>query len=471
LEDAEAWWQAYDAIQMVDHELRRTDVLLADARGDDARFSIQRVANAEAPRLLAKDVEAVGWIPVDTKLKVNQIPDLINKLGGEALYGKDDFVPVRELLQNAVDAVRLRGVIVAAEDSSLVGLVKVRLQTENGRKFLEVQDNGIGMDENAILNHLLAFGSSGWLDTNLSLDFPNIDFQQVCLTGKFGIGFFSVFMIADQVEISTRRYNASLDDGLILTFGNGISGRPVLRKPTRSERLLDGGTKVRLWLKSDVFLEGFGPEQRGAPMSLYGQCYRIFCLTDVTMEVHEYSTVTRIERTDWRPLTGEDISTKLYTSDDLFREASKWAPNLRDLVCDGVVIGKLALVAYGEALASDGKATAAMVASGVIVSYFGGMIGAVECRIQRAARDLGMVDFSPKGLAAWASNQATLLAGMSLSTQAQLEVAAKIRALGGDTATLMIAECSEGPLNKESLHNYLRSLAHLIHPAEVRSAL
>jgi hypothetical protein len=78
------------------------------------------------------------------------------------------------------------------------------------------------------------------------------DFKSV---GKFGIGFFSVFMLGPQVRVTTMRYRIKENeksDQWLLEFENGLSDRPTIRKPDASERLLNRGTKISVELNSNV---------------------------------------------------------------------------------------------------------------------------------------------------------------------------------------------------------------------------
>jgi molecular chaperone HtpG len=103
------------------------------------------------------------------------------------LYGSPR-VYVRELLQNAVDAVTARREL----DPEAPG--HVRLVVGDGR--LEVHDSGIGLDEDEVHQFLSTIGRSSKRD---ELDFARSDFL-----GQFGIGLLSAFLVADEVRVITR---------------------------------------------------------------------------------------------------------------------------------------------------------------------------------------------------------------------------------------------------------------------------
>ena len=110
---------------------------------------------------------------------------------------------LRELISNASDACdRLR--YEALTDPSLTpGDFRIDVKTDPANKTLTIADNGIGMDRQEIHDHLGTIAKSGtaaFLD-QLSGEAKN----DVELIGQFGVGFYSAFMVADRVDVTTRR--------------------------------------------------------------------------------------------------------------------------------------------------------------------------------------------------------------------------------------------------------------------------
>lgn len=70
------------------------------------------------------------------------------------------------------------------------------------KKYLKIADNGIGMNRDDLINHLGTIAKSGTADfvNNVKDNGSDVD-----LIGKFGVGFYSAFMVADKVEILTRK--------------------------------------------------------------------------------------------------------------------------------------------------------------------------------------------------------------------------------------------------------------------------
>jgi molecular chaperone HtpG len=109
------------------------------------------------------------------------------------LYGSPR-VYVRELLQNAVDAITARG------DTEVEHLVHIEPPGVTGDGTLRIHDTGIGLTEPQVHELLATIGRSSKRD---ELGFARHEFL-----GQFGIGLLSCFMVADQIEVLTRSFDA-----------------------------------------------------------------------------------------------------------------------------------------------------------------------------------------------------------------------------------------------------------------------
>lgn len=241
-QDATAWWLALDYLRGIDLELKAVDALLHDL--GRSRLAARAVAGVDSPERFAELFRVQGWRPIDATIKISDIPALVGNLGGEQLYGDTPEVAARELIQNAQDAVRARQ---ALQPDFADGRVEIRLTETDGSWCFEVRDNGIGMDENILIHALLDFGSSGWSSAHVRNRLPGLASGGFQPSGRFGIGFFSVFLLGDKVELITRRYDASLTDARRLAF-DGPAGRPLLT-PLATQGWVPEGTTVRVTLK------------------------------------------------------------------------------------------------------------------------------------------------------------------------------------------------------------------------------
>jgi hypothetical protein len=106
LSDASSWWLCLESLRDLDRELRSVDSMFAD--NSSPRLAARRVAGVDIPERLASYVQTEGWLPINAVVQVSDLPHLIESIGGAELYGKNPRVAVRELIQNACDAVRAR---------------------------------------------------------------------------------------------------------------------------------------------------------------------------------------------------------------------------------------------------------------------------------------------------------------------------------------------------------------------------
>ena len=246
IDEAASWWLAYDTMQMIDGEIKSCNAILEET--DAPQFAATGVHGIESPRLLSKTVRVDGWTPISAEVKVSDPVNLARTLGGRNLYGSGAIAPVRELLQNAVDAVRAR----RAHESRDVKWGKIRLilersDSESSDIWLHVDDNGTGMSERVVTGPLIDFGKSFWSSTLLDEEFPGLRSNAPKLVGKFGIGFFSIFLLGDAVRVVTRRFDAGEDSAVVLSFDE-LTRRPLLRAAATGELPLDYTTRVSVKL-------------------------------------------------------------------------------------------------------------------------------------------------------------------------------------------------------------------------------
>ena len=289
-EESASWWLCFDTLRMVDEELRSVDALLAD-KGIH-RFAARRIAGIESPERLTAYVPTVGWAPVDASVQVSDVPRLLTCLGGKELYGRNPRVPLRELVQNASDAVRARWAIENRVQGW--GEISVRLGQDGERHWLEVEDTGIGMSPTVLTKYLLDFSTTFWGSSVMVDELPGLLGSGFRPTGKYGIGFFSVFMLGDSVRVRTRRADAAQKDTLVLEFNTGLNSRPVLREAAPSEVLRDGGTTVRVWLRTAPTDNGgllwrYGDKP---PTSLAQLCREVCPALPVSLVCHQNATTT-----------------------------------------------------------------------------------------------------------------------------------------------------------------------------------
>jgi hypothetical protein len=95
--DAGAWWVAYDAVCLVDAEIRDANIVLNSRpqKGISPPFKIQRVSGASLPEVMSKHIRVDGWQPCSAKIHVGNVEALVHRLGGTNLYGENDHLLTR----------------------------------------------------------------------------------------------------------------------------------------------------------------------------------------------------------------------------------------------------------------------------------------------------------------------------------------------------------------------------------------
>ena len=243
-DEAPSWFLCYDALRLLDRELQDAESLLAEL--GLPRLEPRRVAGIHSPSTLTHYIKVEGWEPVDCPIKVSDAASLVETLGGKALYGDEPNVPLRELIQNATDAVRARRILEDRHPSW--GEVIVTSGNDEHGEWVEVADSGVGMSRRVVSSELLDFGKSLWSSNRVAEELPGLVSTTYESTGQFGIGFFSVFLWGDRVRVSTCRFEEAARSTLVLEIAGGVYSRPLLRPATKEEEIRSGGTRIRVWL-------------------------------------------------------------------------------------------------------------------------------------------------------------------------------------------------------------------------------
>lgn len=201
------------------------------------RLSIHRI---ESNILEEKRRESYGekFITKDARLNAN--PELL-KLLVAPLYDNDPSCGVRELLQNAVDACNERAHL---EGAGYRGEVQIRLDTK--AKTMTVIDNGIGMDENVLLNYYLSAGASYRTSEEWFEKFATDRDSNIVRTGRFGVGVLATFLLGNRVEVTTRH----MEDDWGYTFEFGLEPKALdIKRPETAPEI---GTTIVVHLKEDA---------------------------------------------------------------------------------------------------------------------------------------------------------------------------------------------------------------------------
>lgn len=429
--DAEAWWLAYDAFALADQELRDADLLLRDA-GRGALVA-RRVKGVGDPGEMARHVPVDGWRPVETRVRVSDIPKIVETLGGQKLYGDRPTVPVRELLQNALDAIQARRRLQSR--ASDWGSIVVELAERPDGIWLSVEDSGIGMSETVLTGPLLDFGSSLWRSPEIAEEYPGLAARGMEAIGRFGIGFFSVFMLGDEVRVTTRRYDRGEDDALALEFRTGLGSRPILSSARPGTAPLDGGTRVEVRLRHDprsedeiVLLAKENIEnpsialpyhERDLPPdfpSLANLVERLAPASDVSIDTIEFGrSIRAVSAGDWLMISAADLAERVLPAgrqEDRQRRISE--EFMRTITTtDGQILGRAAIYPARYTFQYSG----ALIVGGLRITRVPHMLGVVSGEVATAARDEGRPRLPRETLSEWAKHQVELVEASDLSAE------------------------------------------------------
>ena len=169
-----------------------------------------------------------------------------------SLYSNKEIF-LRELISNASDAVDKLRFEALSKPELLEGgdELKIRVSFDKDANTVTLEDNGIGMNRDDVIAHLGTIAKSGTADfmKNLSGDQK----KDSHLIGQFGVGFYSAFIVADKVDVYSRRAGTPASEGVHWSSkGEGEFEVANIDKPER-------GTKIVLHLKSgeEEFADGW----------------------------------------------------------------------------------------------------------------------------------------------------------------------------------------------------------------------
>jgi len=141
--------------------------------------------------------------------EVVQILDLMV----HSLYSNKEIF-LRELISNASDAIdRLRLELLSrSELPDADGPLQIRVSHDSEARTITVADNGIGMSRQEVIEHIGTIAKSGTREFLQAL--TGDQRQDASLIGQFGVGFYSAFIVADRVTLTTRREGLTAAEGV-----------------------------------------------------------------------------------------------------------------------------------------------------------------------------------------------------------------------------------------------------------------
>ena len=165
------------------------------------------------------------------------------------LYSEKDIF-LREVVSNASDAIsKLKKLISVGEASVEETEWKIEVSLDKEAGTITIFDNGIGMTQEEVVKYINQIAFSGAKDFLEKYQGKTDDAQ---IIGHFGLGFYSVFMVSDKVEIDTKSYQ----EGAEAVHWESVSGMDYAITPSKTE---ERGTYITLHIAEDSkeYLDAF----------------------------------------------------------------------------------------------------------------------------------------------------------------------------------------------------------------------
>ena len=176
--------------------------------------------------------------------EINQLLSLIIN----AFYSDRD-VFLRELVSNASDALdKQRYTMLTSSSPADPGQLRIRISFDTDAKTFTIEDNGIGMSREELVENLGTIAKSGTkqfmeaLSSKATEGAPNTN-----LIGQFGMGFYSAFLVASNVSV----YSKTDVDDTVHVWQSSASGTFEISTVPNQDQTFERGTRIVLYLKED----------------------------------------------------------------------------------------------------------------------------------------------------------------------------------------------------------------------------
>lgn len=178
-----------------------------------------------------------------------EVTQLLNLMINSLYSNKEIFL--RELISNSSDALDKLNLLTLTDEKfkDLKYNPKIDIQIDKNAKTVTISDSGIGMNEEDMINNLGTIAKSGTKSflENLSGD----NKKDSSLIGQFGVGFYSAFMVADSIEVLSKKAN----EDVAYLWSSSAGSDYIIKKSTKETH----GTSIILHIKDDEseFLDSF----------------------------------------------------------------------------------------------------------------------------------------------------------------------------------------------------------------------
>ena len=154
---------------------------------------------------------------------------------------------LRELISNASDAIDKLYYKSLSDKSVKINKkdLSIKISIDNDNRLLKISDNGIGMDKDELENNLGMIAKSG----SLNFKEENLPKKDINIIGQFGVGFYSSFMVASNVEVISKKYG---EEKAYRWYSSGVDGYNINECDKD-----DYGTTIILKIKDNIDDENY----------------------------------------------------------------------------------------------------------------------------------------------------------------------------------------------------------------------
>lgn len=227
--------------------------------------------------------------------EVSRLLDLIVN----SLYSNKE-VFLRELVSNSSDALdKLR--FLSVTDPSLLEAnpnLEIRIKADHDAGTITITDSGIGMTREELVESLGTIAHSGTAKFLKALKENQGSNQENNLIGQFGVGFYSAFLVADKVSVSTK---SAKSDKQFVWEGEADTSSYTIREETDSDKLIPRGTSITLHLKDAHKFEYSDPTKIRNLVKNYSQF--------ISFPIYTWQEKIRSEKVEKSESDGEDEKT------------------------------------------------------------------------------------------------------------------------------------------------------------------
>lgn len=227
----------------IEREIRDTSSFIAKAPkevSDDYKLNL--------PLIVTPVIKRRNYADKEYAIHLEE-SEIMTLLMGENLYDRAQ-VALRELIQNSIDAC----VLLSKIDPRVKPQIDVSVSRDSdGRVWLVVRDNGIGMDDNVLSNYFFKIGKSYYKSADFKKFSAHNSITGFTPISRFGIGILSVFMIGDALKVTTQNLHSSNSDTKNRTIIIDMESWGMVQETTKNEQ----GTTIELRLKREYSEESY----------------------------------------------------------------------------------------------------------------------------------------------------------------------------------------------------------------------